>query len=209
VQSVGGGFLVVDGDPTGLDALRFYVGARTGIDQIIGNASVGMATLRRDGFTSLEVDSTSASGSSGAPPKASAVTNTLIFSESRTLMFVNVGMKGGQRSSPTDRDAAASTMTVAIIDPAGVPIPPFTADNCEPISADSVRQRVRWKGASDLSAVTQKPVKLRFELSGPRVQLFSFWVSQSECGQSNGYVAAGGKGFTGMTDTNGSCDGSA
>ena len=39
----------VDDDPSGMDALRFYVGARTGIGQIMGNASVGMATLRRDG----------------------------------------------------------------------------------------------------------------------------------------------------------------
>ena len=46
VQSVGGGFLVVDGDPK-IDALRFYVGARTGTSQIIGNATVGFASLRR------------------------------------------------------------------------------------------------------------------------------------------------------------------
>ena len=28
-----------------MDALRFYVGARSGVDQIIGNATVGFATV--------------------------------------------------------------------------------------------------------------------------------------------------------------------
>ena len=38
VQSVGGGFLVVDGDPK-IDALRFYAGARTGTSQVIPTPS--------------------------------------------------------------------------------------------------------------------------------------------------------------------------
>eukprot|EP01052_Picozoa_sp_SAG31_P070116 SAG31_NODE_28960_length_403_cov_0.578947_2_plen_55_part_01 len=33
--------------------MRFYVGARTGADQIDGNASAGFGELRRDGFASV------------------------------------------------------------------------------------------------------------------------------------------------------------
>ena len=43
VQSVGGGIVVPNGTP-----LRFYVGARTGVDQLVGNGTAGFAELRRD-----------------------------------------------------------------------------------------------------------------------------------------------------------------
>ena len=74
-----------------------------------------------------------------------------------------------------------------------------------PITKDSVRQPVSWAGGADLSTVAGKPVHLQFTLTGKGTQLFSFWVAKSKCGESNGYVAAGGKGSTGMSDTNGSC----
>eukprot|EP00041_Stephanoeca_diplocostata_P033007 m.1077035 g.1077035 ORF g.1077035 m.1077035 type:complete len:84 (+) comp24251_c0_seq3:1881-2132(+) len=52
VQSVGGGFTVQREGP-----MRFYVGARTGPDQLEGNASAGVAELRRDGFASVSAAS--------------------------------------------------------------------------------------------------------------------------------------------------------
>ena len=56
-----------------------------------------------------------------------------------------------------------------------------------------------WKGAADLSALAGKPVRFRFHLRSGR--LFAFWVSPDESGASHGYVAAGGPGYTGPTDT--------
>lgn len=44
VQSVGGGIVV----PNNGDPLRFYVGARTGVDQLVGNGTAGFAEIRRD-----------------------------------------------------------------------------------------------------------------------------------------------------------------
>jgi hypothetical protein len=44
-------------------------------------------------------------------------------------------------------------------------------------------------------------VRLRFHLSN--AQLYSFWVSGDASGASQGYVAAGGPGFTGPKDTTG------
>jgi hypothetical protein len=58
---------------------------------------------------------------------------------------------------------------------------------------------VTWQGASDLSAVAGKPVKFRFHLKNGR--LYSFWVSADKTGASHGYMAAGGPGLTGLTDT--------
>ena len=96
------------------------------------------------------------------------------------------------------------SVTVAVLDSSGAPIAPYTHGNCAPLTSDSVRQAVTWKGAADLSSVAGKTVRLAFGLKGG-ARLFSFWVSPSPCGESNGFVAAGGKGFHGMTDTNGSC----
>jgi hypothetical protein len=49
--------------------------------------------------------------------------------------------------------------------------------------------------------VVSKTVRFRFFLTNGK--LYSFWVSNKESGASNGYVAAGGPGFNGLTDTMG------
>ena len=36
-------------------------------------------------------------------------------------------------------------------------------------------------------------------------RLYSFWVASSKCGASRGFVAGGGPGIGGDTDTKGSC----
>jgi hypothetical protein len=64
---------------------------------------------------------------------------------------------------------------------------------------DRTLRAVHWQGAPDLSAVSGKPVKLRFHLSN--ASLYSFWISPEESGASHGYVAAGGPGFDSPTDT--------
>lgn len=59
--------------------------------------------------------------------------------------------------------------------------------------------RVRWADAADLSKVRGRPVRSRFHLT--RGSLYSFWLSGSESGASDGYLAGGGPGFAGPTDT--------
>jgi len=70
-----------------------------------------------------------------------------------------------------------------------------------PVKGDSTRQRVAWKGADDLSRLAGRPVRFRFHLTDG--ELYAFWVSPDPAGASNGYVAAGGPGFTGPTDSAG------
>ena len=43
------------------------------------------------------------------------------------------------------------------------------------------------------------------EDDGKVSKLYSFWVATSSCGASRGYVAGGGPGIGGDTDTKGSC----
>ena len=53
------------------------------------------------------------------------------------------------------------------------------------------------------SAVGGQVVKLQFRLSG--ASLFSFWLSETACGESRGYMAAGGPGSVKGVDQKGSC----
>ena len=170
-----------------------------------------MATLRRDGFASLEAEE----GATSATPEATtaaavAVTKPLIFTGRH--LFVNFGVvrtDGGRNTndSRSEHSGSAASLVVAVLDVATAkPIAPFHASTA--VTTDSVRQLVTWAGGGsgqDLSAVAGKPVRMQFSLTGKGAQLFSFWVSETKCGESNGYVAAGGKGFKGMSDTNGSC----
>ena len=55
-----------------------------------------------------------------------------------------------------------------------------------------------WEGAQDLSAVADKPVRLRFHLTDG--SLYAFWVTPDSAGASFGYVAGGGPAFTGPID---------
>ena len=153
--------------------MRFLTGARTGKEQIIGNATVGYATLRRDGFASIEA----APGST----TALAVTHSLIFSGSH--FFVNAGMKQ-KTPAASEGDGGQCSITVAVLDDSsGTPIAPFTHENCAQITSDDVRQAVTWKGVADLSSVAGKAVRLVFKLNGAAA-LYSFWVSSSKCGES-------------------------
>jgi hypothetical protein len=58
---------------------------------------------------------------------------------------------------------------------------------------------VTWRNAEALTGLVGKPVRLRFQLRNG--ELYSFWVSDREDGRSNGYIAAGGPGYSGFTDT--------
>ncbi len=50
-----------------------------------------------------------------------------------------------------------------------------------------------------MPALRGKPVRFCFTLRDG--SLYAFWVSQNATGRSDGYVAGGGPGFIGMTDT--------
>lgn len=141
--------------------------------------STGLAFMRRDGFASMDAD---------AEP-GELTTRPLQFGGKHLL--VNVDCDGGQ-------------LQVEVLDRNGDPIAPFDRDRCLPIAVDKTLQAVTWKGADDVSGLAGRPVRLRFHLQKGR--LYSFWISPDRCGASHGYVAAGGPGFTGPTDTVG-CEG--
>lgn len=180
VQSVGGICAVVG------DELWFYYIGFSGDNRKRSNVyerngmhyggSTGMAVLRRDGFVSHHADSSG----------GELLTRPLVFS--RKYLFVNVDCDGG-------------SIAAEIIGPDGKVIEGYSIDECRPLSVDSTISRISWKGKKDLAGLAGKPVRIRFRVTDG--DLYSFWVSPSEAGESRGFNAAGGPGFTGGIDNEG------
>ncbi len=140
-------------------------------------ASIGLATLRRDGFASMDA----------SDGKAGTLTTRPVAFHGRHL-FVNVDNPDGE-------------LRVEVLDEKGEPIAPFTKKNSVPIKADLTLQEATWKDVPNLDAIRGRPVKFRFHLTNGH--LYSFWVSPDENGASHGYVGSGGPAFQGTVDDKG------
>jgi hypothetical protein len=141
--------------------------------------SIGIATLRRDGFASLDADA-----------RGGTLTTRPVTFNGRHL-FVNVDCPQGE-------------LRAEILDADGKLIEPYASARSKAVSADHTRQRIEWSGADDLASLAGKPVRFRFHLTNGR--LYAFWVSRDESGRSDGYLAAGDPGYPGPTDTVGAGD---
>lgn len=135
--------------------------------------SIGMATLRRDGFASMDA---------GDQP-GTLTTRPVKFSGEH--LFVNVNAPQGE-------------LRVEVLTLENKNYGPYTAANCEPIRGDVTRQRVTWKGIDSLARASNKNVKLRFTLTNG--SLYSFWITNDPKGASHGYLGAGGPAFKGVKD---------
>ena len=182
VQSAGGCCLVVG------DRLFFYVSGRQGRPGTAdpGVCSTGLATLRRDGFASMDWlpgDSSVVRGRVGDHTAGTLTTRPIRFSGSH--LFVNA-------------DAQQGELRVEVLDRAGSVIGGLSAANCGPVTGDGTKLPVTWKSAS-LAAVVNREVRFRFSLT--RGRLYAFWVSAKPTGESRGYPAAGGPDFSGPIDS--------
>ena len=182
IHAAGGICLVVG------DELWFYYGAFAGQspalqvgqegafgqqNSMYAGGHTGLATLRRDGFASVEA----------GEQAGQLTTRPVVFSG--CYLFVNVDNPQGE-------------LRVEVLDEKGRAIAPFTGASCRPLAVDSTRIQVRWEGADDLAGLRGRPVCFRFHLRGGA--LYAFWVSPSTTGASRGFVAAGGPGLAGAVD---------
>ena len=181
VQSAGGCCLVVG------DELRFYVSGRRGWPGTNdpGICSTGLATLRRDGFVSMDAGDATSGVERVAPsvPPGTLLTRPVRFNGRH--LFVNV-------------DAPAGELRVELLDASARPIPGFAADACAAVRGNRTRAAVNWSNGADLGRLSGEPVRFRFHLT--RGSLYAFWVSASSRGESGGYLAAGGPGYAGVRD---------
>lgn len=171
VQSAGGCCLVVG------DKLYFYVSGRTGRPHTSdpGVCTTGLATLRRDGFASMEP----------ADARGGTLTTRPVRFDGDYL-FVNADAQDGE-------------IRVEILDDEGRPIAPFLRERSSGVRGDGTRLPVRWDGADRISGLRSRAVRFRFQIGG-RARLYAFWVSPSRGGASRGFVAAGGPAFSTTAD---------
>ena len=159
--------------------LHFYFGAWSGISPKLGGhmyagGSTGLAVLRRDGFASMDT---------GEWPGALTTVPVMFGGQ---YLFVNTNAAAGELRAEVLREDGRVWM-------------PYSSANCVPVHLDSTAVQLRWRGREHLKELSGRPVRFRFHLT--RGQLYSFWVSPERSGASQGYVAAGGPGFTGAIDT--------
>ena len=136
------------------------------------NGSIGVATLRRDGFAGMVADAT-----------GEILTKPVVFTGSR--LFVNAECRFG-------------SIAAEVVGEDGKTIDGFSFEDCEAFAkADSTKTELKFR-RGDLAALVGRPVRFRFRLHCGT--LYSFWVSPSERGESRGYVAGGGPDYSGLRD---------
>jgi len=134
------------------DEIRMYYNGYDELhDYLPYYGSVGLATLRKDGFASLDAD------------EVPGEVLTCEFTGVSGAMQVNCDPRGG-------------SVRVEVLDGDGRLIPGYSRDDCEPLTADRVRQTVAWRTHKDLPA-NGGAVRFRFLLE--RARLFSFMVGDA------------------------------
>ena len=135
--------------------------------------STHVATMRRDGFVSMDAD---ANG-------GELLTRTVCFRGEH--LFVNL-------------DAPEGELRVEVIDDSGKAFPGFSLAECVPVVGDHTRVAVRWSDRRTLAVFRNRPVRFRFVLK--RGSIYAFWVTPDADGRSHGYVASGGPDYSGGRD---------
>lgn len=128
----------------------------------------GVAILRRDGFASLRP--------AVGKTQGAVLTRPVRFSGRH--LFVNAALGRG-------------TLRAEVTDEGGAVIPGYSETDCEPVTGDGVKVRVRWKSADDLCPLVGKTIRFRFVLSDTELDggdFYAFWVSPTLKGESRGYV---------------------
>ncbi|MBL8848398.1 MAG: hypothetical protein JNG89_01885 [Planctomycetaceae bacterium] len=109
-------------------------------------SGIGLATLRLDGFVAIE-----------AADAGTLTTKPLVFFGD--TLVVNA-------------DASQGSISVEAQSVDGQPIPGFTAADCDPLTSDSVRHVVSWKGNADCAPLQGSPIRLVFHVK--QSKLFAF-----------------------------------
>jgi hypothetical protein len=112
-------------------------------------SGIGLATLRLDGFVSVQP----------SPDEKSGTLTT------RPFLFL------GNRLQ-INADARKGSLRVEVLDANGKPIDGFSAADCQPFSGDQLRHVIRWRDQQECKQIQGRPIRLRFYLE--RSKLYSF-----------------------------------
>lgn len=136
----------------------FYSGRSTLHNQLPNDGAMGLATLRVDGFVSMDA----------GEDAGMLITRPLLLKGKR--LYLNAEVSAGGRITVEILDGRTFDTTT---DEADVPVFPFTKDNAAAILTDSVNHPVTWENAVSLQTLRGRQVRLRFNLQ--RARLYSFW----------------------------------
>jgi hypothetical protein len=147
--------------------------------QRVGYA-IGLATMRLDGFASIE----------GYEDGGSITTKPLLFEGNRLVINARAPKKpfsavlvtdpqtGRAATSHATGESSYGKLKVEILDLQGRVLDGYKAGDCETFSGDEIRHVVTWKGKSDTGALAGKPIRLRFYLHNAALYSFQFREEQ-------------------------------
>ena len=132
------------------DEIRLYYGGFTDYHTGEGKGAIGLATLRKDGFASLDAGS----------EMGTVTTRPLLGSEEELRL---------------NTDASEGWVKVEVLDSEGNVIEGYGQDDCDPISSDAMDQKVTWGSRSELP---QTNGSLRFRFLLVNAVLYSFMAGE-------------------------------
>ena len=132
------------------------------------NGSIGVAYLRRDGFASL---------------CGSGYIETRKLEFCGEYLFVNANSKN---------------LRVQISDENGNVFKGFSFEDCLPLSSDSCKAQIGFKGKKNLSELAGKIIRITFKQDSG--DIYAFWISKKPTGESGGFLAGGMVGIEGLQD---------
>ena len=105
--------------------------------------------------------------------------------ERREIVSVHAGYGGGEFTTPVlsfsgsrlevNMDGSGGGwLQVDIQSASGQPLASYGLDQCDTICGNSVRKVITWKGGSDLSELSNTPVRLRFVMRSMKLFAFQF-----------------------------------
>ncbi len=133
-----------------------YHGPRKGVDLGVTRGQIGLGTLRRDGFVSMNA----------TPSGGELTTKPLLLmsdrpEEASVRLHLNVKSDNGH-------------CQVELLDEAGNPIAGYGKADADDSVVDATRTVATWKGESNIGKLTRQPIRLRFHLTNARLYGFQF-----------------------------------
>lgn len=119
------------------------------------SATIGLATMRVDGFVSLDA---------GTP--GWVVTKPFVF-QGRGTLTVNACPFFGDSPSPM-------SLAAEVYDESGRAIEGYTLADAVPVHGDNLQHEIRWKNRADLAEQKGRPIRLAFRMDNTR--LYSYRV---------------------------------
>jgi hypothetical protein len=131
--------------------------------QRMGHA-IGLATMRLDGFVSID----------GYDTPGTLATRLLSSNGDRLV----VNARAPEAASDAQAQKSHGSLRAEVLDARGHTIEGYSADDCDPFTDDELRHTVTWKGRTNLPRLDGDAFRLRFHLRN--AALYSFQVADRD-----------------------------